>query len=76
MINILKIFKKKEKENKRYNFIITFKGGVVQEGNCEFPNLKIACNAFLQNQISYLDNEHKGFYYNSNEILMFEIYEL
>ena len=39
-------------------------------------NMDKVYEVFLTNTFEIMQNEKKGFYYNKNEIVMFEVYEI
>ncbi len=62
--------------NKRYKWKMIFKNGMKIDGNCECPDLDGVYEVFLMGDFNHLQNDKKGFYYNSDEILYFEVEQL
>ena len=80
MIKIKNIFNKKDKKeevkNKKYKYAINFKNTLEIEGICEFENLDEVYDFFLKGNFTQLLNCTKAFYFNSDEIVCLEVYEI
>lgn len=60
---------------KKYEYHIVFKNGTRYDGECTSKSLYEVNELFLQDKFSHLLNSTKGCYFNSSEILIFEVTE-
>ncbi len=62
--------------NRKYKWKMIFKNGMKIDGNGDFPSLDEVYKVFLMGNFNHLQNDKKGLYYNSDEILYLEVEEL
>jgi len=78
MKQIFKKFKKEKKEEtlKKYKYKIIYKNKIETTGEGTTTNLDNIYEIFLANKFTYHNNNKKGTYYNSNEIIEFYVEEV
>lgn len=70
---------RKRKENlplKKYKWKVEFKNKTVLKGGCTTESLSEVYKIFLTNSFQHTDGGTKGFYYNREEIVYFEVTEI